>query len=263
MNYVAQSSHCGRPLGHYKNVARVQLARSGRSVRTPVDLQSALASFLAWCKDILLLLKMASKTSEMLVASHFASAPLSLAVSRPRSSIVSSTINCYLSLSFTSCTRTERLQISAFAMQPPSDLYNGHTAFSVPNVPQPQPASSELSSHAHDSTSSQATRLPADPYAFSRIGHGQQMTSDVRYSAPPNSYQQHLEQRTPFGVPTMPAIPSQPWLMTAPPIGNNVPSNSTVPQSPSHPSAFPAVSSYDPALNDAYLRFFNDDRAEL
>ncbi|TFY68384.1 hypothetical protein EVG20_g3577 [Dentipellis fragilis] len=148
-------------------------------------------------------------------------------------------------------------------MQPPAAHYRGHDASSVPNVPQSQPAPSESSGYPPNPTPSQPTRFSADPYAFSRIGSRQQVMKDTRNSAPPNSYQQHREQHTPFDAPTTPPLPSQPQLITAPPVRNNVTSNPSVSQSPSQLSAFRAGSSYDPALNETYCQFFNDDRAEL
>ncbi|KAA1478623.1 hypothetical protein DENSPDRAFT_886035 [Dentipellis sp. KUC8613] len=146
-------------------------------------------------------------------------------------------------------------------MQPASH-HSDHDGSLIPDVPQSQPAPSESLSDPHDPTSSQVTRLSADPLAFSRIGNGQQMKTDVCSSAPTNAYQQHLDQRTLFGVPGTYALPSQPQLMAAPPIRNDVPTSTRVPSNPSQPLALLPGSSYDPALNKVYLQFFGDE-AEL
>ncbi|KAA1473865.1 hypothetical protein DENSPDRAFT_300377 [Dentipellis sp. KUC8613] len=146
-------------------------------------------------------------------------------------------------------------------MQPASHQRD-HDGSLIPDAPQSQPAPSESLSDPHDPTSSQVTRLSADPHAFSGIDNGQQMKRDLCSSAPTRDYQQHLDQRTPFGVPDTYALPSQPQLMAAPPIRNDVLLSTRVPSNPSQPLALLPGSSYDPALNKVYLQFFGDE-AEL
>ncbi|KAA1478613.1 hypothetical protein DENSPDRAFT_690917 [Dentipellis sp. KUC8613] len=146
-------------------------------------------------------------------------------------------------------TSTLTLQVS-LTMQTPFYLSNQHDPASAHSAPQFRP---------------QVSRPSTDPYATRQTDYTQQPTREICYSVPQSSYQQHPGHRrlpaTPYTP--APALPSHPQGSAGSYVGENALSNQSVPQSSSQLSASRSGSSYDPALNDAYLQFLNNDGADM
>ncbi|KAA1478639.1 hypothetical protein DENSPDRAFT_845777, partial [Dentipellis sp. KUC8613] len=83
-----------------------------------------------------------------------------------------------------------------------------------------------------------------------------QPTGEIRDYVPQGGYQQYLGPPTLSVTPNTPALPSHPQGTAGSFVGENALSNQSVPQSSSQLPASRSGSSYDPALNEAYLRFF-------
>ncbi|KAA1478602.1 hypothetical protein DENSPDRAFT_690143 [Dentipellis sp. KUC8613] len=124
-------------------------------------------------------------------------------------------------------------------------------------------------SHQHDSASAHTTpqSWPQDlhpstgPYAIRQTEYAQP-TGEIRYSVPQGGYQQYPGPRTLSITPNTPALPSHPQGVAEPSVGEDALLNSSVLQKSSQLPASRSGSSYDPALNEAYLRFFRNDGAE-
>ncbi|KAA1473869.1 hypothetical protein DENSPDRAFT_300613 [Dentipellis sp. KUC8613] len=124
---------------------------------------------------------------------------------------------------------------------------------------QPDPASA----HSAPQSWPQDPRPSMGPYAIRQTEYAQQPTGETRYCPPQGSYQQHPGPPTLSVTPNTPALPSHPQGTAGSYVGENTLSNQSVPQNTRQLSVSRSGSSYDPALNEAYLRFFNNDEADV
>ncbi|KAA1476849.1 hypothetical protein DENSPDRAFT_533903 [Dentipellis sp. KUC8613] len=142
-------------------------------------------------------------------------------------------------------------QLSLFkvslTMQTPSDPSHQHDPASARSAPQSRP---------------QDPRPSTGPYAIRQTEYAQP-TGEIRYSVPQGGYQQYPGPRTLSVTPNTPALPSHLQGVAEPSVGEDALPNSGVLQNPSQLPAFCSGSSYDPTLNEAYLRFFKNDGADV
>ncbi|KAA1478619.1 hypothetical protein DENSPDRAFT_855036 [Dentipellis sp. KUC8613] len=139
------------------------------------------------------------------------------------------------------------LQVS-YTMQTPSDHND-----------QPDPAS------AHSAPQSWPQDPPPSmgPYTIRQPDYLQLPRGETRYSVPQRGYQQYPGPPTFSVTPNTPALPSHPQGTAGSFVGENALSNQSVPQNARQLSVSRSGLSYDPALNDAYLQFFNNDGADM
>ncbi|KAA1478628.1 hypothetical protein DENSPDRAFT_845762 [Dentipellis sp. KUC8613] len=115
---------------------------------------------------------------------------------------------------------------------------------------QPDPASA----HSAPQSWPQDPPLSKGPHTIRQPDYLQQPTGETRYSVLQGVYQQYPGPPTLSVTPNTPALPSHPPGTAGSFVGENALSNQSVPQNARQLPASRSGSSYDPALNEAYLR---------